>query len=191
MAASPPLVFACPPCPRRPLAPHDVLRAARGQPVPGLPPDLARALGRCRLPNLGWLDFDRARRSGWLLLAPAPHRPDLPALANLWGWWRLAARRPEAVVRSDLRQGTADVALDLSPAGLAWAPAALEPIGRACLAWGASGTGWLVTPDACQVDGLTTESASGLAADLLAVAADRRLVAREAGSGRGAALWTR
>ena len=79
-----PPVHACPACPRRPLAPADVLRAARGEPVPELPPDLARALGRCQPGPLGWRDLDEARARGWLFLVPAPHRADLGDVAALW-----------------------------------------------------------------------------------------------------------
>ena len=174
-----PPVHACPACPRRPLAPADVLRAARGEPVPGLPPDLARALGRCRPGPLGWRDLDEARARGWLLLVPAPHRADLGDVATVWGWWCAAARQPEAVVRVADRGVRADVTLDLSPAGLVFAPAALTQIGQACLAWGATGYRWIVTPDSCQVDGLAPESARGLVGDLLVLARDRRCVARE------------
>ncbi len=73
----------------------------------------------------------------------------------------------------------ADVTLDLSPAGVVFTPAALTAIGQACLAWGAVGHDWIVTPDSCQVDGVTLESARGLVGALLALARDRRSVARE------------
>ncbi len=77
---------------------------------PGLPPDLARALGRCRPGPLGWRDFDEAQARGW---------------------WCAAARQPEALVRVMDQGGRTDVTLDLSPADLAFTPAAFTEIDQA------------------------------------------------------------
>ena len=96
----------------------------------------------------------------------------------------MAGRRPEAVVEVDAGVGEARVRLDLSPAGRAFRPAALLPIGRACAEWAATGPRWIAAPDTVQVDGLAPEAARGLVAELLRVAADRRWTAHDPADAR-------
>ena len=159
----------------RPLTPAEIVRLARGERPPGLPDDpRTRAIARCQISSLGWDDFDRARRRKYLVLVRLPHRRDVDSLAALWGWWCAAARRPEVVVRLRGQGGAADLSLDLAPAGLAFTPAALEPIGRAWLDSAAGAGRWLTTNDTVQVENLPREAAHALAQALLRIADDGR-----------------
>lgn len=99
----------------RPLPDRSVGRLSSGS--PRRPPerwakrrDLARALGRGRPGLLGWRDLDEA-------------------LAR--GWWCAATRQPEAVVRGMAQGARTDVTFDLSPADLAFTPAAFTEIDQA------------------------------------------------------------
>lgn len=159
-----------------PLSPRDVVRWARGD-VSAAPSEDPRRPAIVRvgrgLDERAWAAFRHARRVGYLVVARAG-RDDDGALIRLWGWWCAAARRPEAVLRVDRGGAVADLALDLSPAGVRFRPAALAAIGRG---WRLGGGGrWLATEETVQLAGVPAEVADAAMRALLRVASDPRYV---------------
>lgn len=153
---------------RRALSPDEVLRLARGEEPAAVGDPLRLAIARSGegLGAWGWRAFDRARRSGLLVVARTPQRSEVERVVRLWGWWCAAARCPEAVLRLDRDGAMADLEVDLSPAGRRFEPSALVAIGRG---WSGGGGRWLVSDETLHLTSLPTPAGLALARTLLRV----------------------
>src|SRR5687767_10288785 len=79
----------------------EVLRLARGEPVPGVSEQDPRVLSirRCRLTNVARMTLSEALRHGYLYVQLTLYDPDVAHnLRTLQGWWCAAAGHPEIVL---------------------------------------------------------------------------------------------
>jgi hypothetical protein len=152
----------------------EVLRLARGEPVPGVNTHDPRvqSIRGCRLTNIARMALSEALRCGYLYVQLTLYEPQVAHnLRSLWGWWCGAAGHPEVVLSRTRGSDGVRIRCDLSPTGRAWGFDAFpvvarllgeqQPIDRA---------GWLFTPDELQVEGLEMEEAITVARGLVDVA---------------------
>lgn len=145
----------------------DLARVVDGEDVPGVDPTHP-GIQRLRkgLPEVKAQEaFMRARITGYLFIDRARYTTPwmVEQLELVWGWWCMAAARPDIVVHTE-GANRAWLRCDLSPRGRDWTLGAFAEIGK--LLEGIEEReeeGWLFTADELLMDGLTIEEARRIA----------------------------
>jgi hypothetical protein len=159
--------------PRRVTA-AEVLRLARGEPLPGVNTQDPRvqSIRRCRLTNVARMALSEALRQGYLYVQLTLYEPEVEHnLGTLWGWWCAAADHPEIVLGTTRASDGVRIRCDLSPTGREWSFDAFRTMAQLLgEQHPADRAGWLFTQDELQVDGLEMEEAIAVVRGLVDVA---------------------
>lgn len=159
----------------RHLTGREVLDLAFNRPVPGanLNDPVVHQLRHAALGNLGRLKIQESVQKRYLWLRrdhtdTSWHR----STENVWRWWCVATSQAEVVVYAAADE--CRVRVDLSTMDAMWHLHALPVLGR-MIASCEMGTGFIISEDTVEVDGLDDQAALGLAHDVIELLANRRM----------------
>ncbi len=164
-----------------PLTPDEIWRIANGEKLANLTQSDPRvqAIQRSYVGNIGRSVMQQGFGRGYLFISDTyPDDGWRPKTRNAWEWWCAASKVPTVIIYPELNSSTFRVTCSLASVDGYWRPAALMPIGS-LLSDCYSATGFIVSIDTVEVDGLLTEEAVNVADELYQLGRDGRFVDQE------------
>lgn len=157
----------------RPITAREIVMLAQGNPVPGTNPEdpRIREIRHALRGNVARTEFVYARQKGYLVASePTLYQPgSADQLSTLWLWWCVAAGHPYIVIR--ITSTDAAVRCDMGPTESVWQTDVYRHFTRMLASEILPDYAtWTVTRTVFEVTGIDTDSAVGIARDLVDIA---------------------